>query len=351
MGVDDSLPRAIGSRGRSLDPLNSLAHLPDALPLLALLNVDSLSVLLALTPLADVLATVGPLERAVSVLLVILVAAHVSTPVTPGEGALALHFVVDPLTAVDSPIGPLVLALAVNIILEEVSFVGTLVRPNEFSSAVLHSLLVLAIVLGSVRPLLDPEAMLLVCKPLALVTTAVEVGVYPVAIGLVFSPLAFVYVAFCVHKSAVAIGHAVAPKPIVPGSIWPDLDSSAVFLALSVGLGEPLALVNRSVFEDADWFDVPVPLVDLLDGPVEGLQLIDDVHHDLVVVRRLEYVQLLVLELLDNALPLHLLLVLIRGADLPAWDFAFSACVLICRVATNAHFIVLIIILASIIQI
>lgn len=349
--MSHSLLGAVRCGSRCFDPLNSLAHLPDALPLLALLDVDSFSVLLALAPLADVLAAVGPLESAVSVLLIILVAAHVPTPVTPREGALAFHFVVDPLSAVYSPVGPSVLTLAMNIILEEVAFVCALVRPNEFSSAVLHSLLILAIVLGSIRPLLDSEAMLFVCKPLALVTTTVEVSIHSVAIGLVFCPLAFVYIAFSVDESTIAIGHAIAPKSIVPGSIWPNLDSTTVLLTLSVGLGKPLTLINSSVFEDTDWFDVPVPLVDFLDGPVEGLQLIDDIHDDLVVVRWLEYVQLLELELLNNTLSFDLLLVLVSGAYLTTWYFAFRACVLVGRVAANSHFIVLIIILVSMIQI
>ena len=113
--------------GRRLDPLNSLAHFPDTLPLLAFFDVDTFSMLLSLAPLANILPAIGPLESAVAVLLIILVAADVAPAIAPGEGALALHFVVDPLAAVDTTIGPFVFAFSVNIILKEISFIGTLI--------------------------------------------------------------------------------------------------------------------------------------------------------------------------------------------------------------------------------
>lgn len=269
-------------------------------------------------------------------LLVILIAADVAAAVAPSEGSVALHFVVDPLSIVDAAVSPPVLALTMDVVLAEVAVVSALVRPNELSTTVLHALLVLAIVLGAIRPLFHAESVLLVSVPLAFVPAAVVVGVNSVSIGLVLSPLSFVDIALRVDKPSIPVRHAVAPKPVIPGPIWPYLDSTPIFL-LTSGSGQPLALIDRSVLENANRFDLPLSIVDLLDGPVEGLQLIDDVHHALVVVLRLEDLELLVLELLEHALALQLFLVLARGSWFASWDLALGGGVLICGIATNSH--------------
>ena len=55
----------------TFDPLYSLAHLPDALPLLSFFDIRALPVLLSLYPLANVLATVWPFKGAHAVFLVV----------------------------------------------------------------------------------------------------------------------------------------------------------------------------------------------------------------------------------------------------------------------------------------
>ena len=166
-----------------------------------------------------------------------------------------------------------------------------------------HSLLILAIVLRAIRPLLDAKTVLLVRVPLALVPAAVVVSVNTVSIGLVLRPLSFVDIAFSVNQPAISIGHAVTPKSVISRSIWPYLDSTSIFLLASCG-GQPLSLVNSSILENANWFDFSLTVIDLLDGPVKRLQLIDYIHHALVVVLRLEDLELLVLKLLEHALAL-----------------------------------------------
>lgn len=121
--MSNSLGSSGGWGGLGLDPLDSLAHLPDSFSLLAFLDINSSSVLLALVPLSDVLSAIGPFESAVTVFLVILVVPDVSSAVTPGERAIALHFVVDPLAVIDSAVGPSVFSLAVDVVLEEIAVV------------------------------------------------------------------------------------------------------------------------------------------------------------------------------------------------------------------------------------
>ena len=109
------------------DPLDSLAHLPNALSLFTLFDVNSLPVLFTLAPFTYVFSTIGPFEGSVALFLVILVGAFVSTPIAPSKSALAFHFVVNPLSIVNTTIGPLVLTLSVNVVLEEVSVVRALI--------------------------------------------------------------------------------------------------------------------------------------------------------------------------------------------------------------------------------
>lgn len=137
----------------------------------------------------------------------------------------------------------------------------------------LHALLVLALVLGSVGPLLHSETVLLILEPLAFVPAAVEMRVDTIAIGFVLVPLALVDVSLRMHKSSIAVGHSVSPETIVAGSVWPNLNSAAIFLVL---IHEPLALVHGSVFEDAYRLDFSLfSIRDILDGPVERLQLLN----------------------------------------------------------------------------
>lgn len=260
-------------------------------------------------------------------LLVILIAADVAAAVAPSEGSVALHFVVDPLPIVHAAVCPPILALAMDVVLAEVAIVCALVGPNELAAAVLHALLVLAVVLGAIRPLLHSEPMLLVSVPLSFVPAAVVVGVHAVPVGLVLGPLAFVDIALGVDKPPIPVRHAVAPKPVVPGPIWPYLHSTSILL-LASGSGQPLALIDRSIFENANWFDLALSIIDFLNCPVKGLQLINNVHHALVVVLRLEDLELLVLELLEHALALELLLVLAGGAWFASWYLALGGGVL-----------------------
>lgn len=125
---DDSLLASISCRwGLSFDPLNSLAHLPNTLAFLAFFDVNTFAVLLALTPLSNVLATIWPLEGSVSVLLVILIATYISTAITPSESSLTFHFIVDPLATINSTVSPFIFSLAMNIILEKVTFISALI--------------------------------------------------------------------------------------------------------------------------------------------------------------------------------------------------------------------------------
>ena len=141
-----------------VNPVQSLAHLPDAFAFLALFDVGPSAVLLALVPLADVLATIRPLESSAAVFLVVHVLTNIATPVGPSESARAFHLVVDPLAVVDSAISPDVSAVAVDVVLEELSIVGALVRPNEFTATVLHAFLEFSLVNASVFPFVDSFA-------------------------------------------------------------------------------------------------------------------------------------------------------------------------------------------------
>jgi hypothetical protein len=136
-----------------------------------------------------------------------------------------------------------------------------------------HTLLVLSFVLSSIRPLFDTEAMLLILEPLTLVSAAIEMSINSVSIGFIIAPLSLVHIALGVDESAVSVSHAVSPEAVIPGSIWPNLNSAAILLIL---VSEPLTLVDSSIFEYADGSDFSLfAIIDFLDCPVEWLQLLN----------------------------------------------------------------------------
>ena len=337
----------------AVEPLQPLTLLPDSLALPAVLDVCTAAVLLALLPVADVLTSIRPLEGAMAVFLIVHVLADVLAAIGPGEGACALHLVVDPLAVVDAAVRPDVFANAMDVVLVELAVVRALVRPDKFTAAMLHSVLIIALVLGAIRPLLDAVAMLLVLLPGALVTTTVEVRIHTVAIGLVVGPLTLVHVAFRVHQTSEPIGHAVLPESVVAGAIRPDLHAATVLL---VGADKPLTLIHGAVLEDLDRPDDALfGFVDVIDGPVKRLQLIDDLliklekaqifesyltyQHDGVVVSRIEDLQVLVHEHLKSLVrPIgHPILALTRFTAQVRRQLEIATSVLFGNIATGSH--------------
>ena len=111
------------------DPLRPLALVPHPIPLFAILYVYSATVLLALFPAADVLATVGPFESAFAVFLVVLIAAFVSSAIGPGASSIAMHLILDPLSIINSAISPLIFAASFDIVFGKFTIVGGAVGP------------------------------------------------------------------------------------------------------------------------------------------------------------------------------------------------------------------------------
>lgn len=174
----------------------------------------------------------------------------------------------------------------------------------------LHTLLVLALILGSVWPLLDSETVLLILEPLSLVPTSIEMCVDSIAICFIFSPLALIDISLGMHESAIAISHSVPPEAVIPGSVRPYLHSTAIFLVL---VDEPLALIDCPILKYANRLYFPLfSIRNVLNRPVKRLQLLDYVlhkivaivctYHDyLIIILRLENLQLLILEELKVA--------------------------------------------------
>uniref|UniRef100_A0A7S3FWY4 Uncharacterized protein n=1 Tax=Strombidium rassoulzadegani TaxID=1082188 RepID=A0A7S3FWY4_9SPIT len=242
-----------------------------------------------------------------------------------------------PLALVLLAVGPVVTPRTRYLVLLELAFVIAAVCEGKLALPLLLTVDVVTLVLGAVGPLLHAVAVLFILEPVALVPATVEVRVHAIPVGLVVSPLSLVDVAFGVNQSSIAVGHAVLPEAVVPGAIGPNLDSPAVLLVL---LDEPLSLVDGSILQDADGPDLPLLVViDFLGGPVEGLELLDYVHDDLIIVLWLEYLQLLILEELQVGLGSVLLtLVLIGvGARPSSRDFALGGGVFVSGVAASTH--------------
>jgi len=156
----------------------------------------------------------------------------------------------------------------------------------------LHPLLILSLVLSTVRPLFNTLTVLFVLEPLSFISAAVVMGVNSVPVGLVVSPLSLVDVAFGVHEAAVPVSHPLRPEAVVARPIRPDLDSASILLII-----EPFSLVDGPVLKSGNSSDVSGVAVHVIVGhPVEGLELLYDVHHYRIVVRGLADLEELVYE-------------------------------------------------------
>ena len=97
-------------------PANPIAVVPDAAPLTAILAVNSVPVLFAVSPITLVLLPIGPSVDADSVLAVVFVLALVTSSVLPSVYTAAVHVVVKPVALVDAAIWPLVNAGAADLV-------------------------------------------------------------------------------------------------------------------------------------------------------------------------------------------------------------------------------------------
>ena len=100
--------------------------------------VDTNAILLAILPVAFILATIGPIKLAVAFLLVKYILSYVFATIGPMMLALSMHLVVLPLAIEESAIGPRVATFTVNSVLGQVSLIARTVLPVEFALSSLH---------------------------------------------------------------------------------------------------------------------------------------------------------------------------------------------------------------------
>jgi len=209
--------------------VTTLSLAPDSFTTLTvLLIIRSLAVLLAVLPVADVFAAIGPLEGALAMLFIIEVFSFVFPAVGPSEETSALHLVSVPLARVDTSIAPSVLAIALDVVVDEIASELGCVCPDEDSVAVLLALVVDACVLGTVGPRLSTIPVLFVFEPLAHVRSPIKVSEGTLTIGHVILPIAGVHVQISVEKTAFAASFIVFPVSLVQATIRPLNDTFAL---------------------------------------------------------------------------------------------------------------------------
>ena len=270
-----------------VDPLSPLALLPNTQSHLSIGRcVLAVAMLLAILPVALVLAAIWPEEHPVALLFVIAVLAFVLSAVGPGEHAASVHFVVEPGADEHAAVGPVVLALTLDVVVLEVTVVCASVSPGESALAVLLAMHVDAIVFGTVGPCFNTLSVLLVVMPVTLVLSPVEMAVSSVAVGLVIEPHAVIDIAVSVNEPALAIGLVVAPPALIDRAIRPRLNTLA---HSNVRSSQPLAFILGLVLEDLLCFHFKLALIDgWIHTVVELAEVLTDLYDlDIMVVRHL----------------------------------------------------------------
>ena len=208
--------------------LNFLAFFPHPGSYYALLAESACPVLLAILPLALVVAPIRPCEYSKPVLLVFVVLACVFAAVGPLQLTVPMHLVLVPCSCVLPSIGPAVYALSCDVVGDELSAVVVAIGPHELPVAILVSLLIATDELASVGPVLDTTPVLQIIEPVAAVSTAVRLQQDAESVGLVRTPLSLVNIAATMNQTAVKVRHVVLPVAFVETAIWPDLAPTAL---------------------------------------------------------------------------------------------------------------------------
>jgi hypothetical protein len=216
---------------QSIDPPDFLAHLPLAIPLPPIaLDICAEAVLLALLPVANILAAVGPGHGARAFTLVTNKLALVATPIGPDQSAIAMHLVLLPLPIVVLAIWPVILASPTYLVLLKFAFVVAPLREDELALALLTPMIILSLVLSAIRPLLLAPAMLLIFMPVACVHRTIRMHVGALPVCLIIQPLSLVHVSICMVELSVACGAIFSIVTFILGAIRPLLRPETVSL-------------------------------------------------------------------------------------------------------------------------
>ena len=111
-----------------------------------------MSMLLAVFPTSDILATVGPFKLSLAFLLVLDECALVDPAVRPGERAFSVHQVKFPLAVISSPVIPSIVTFSIDIVFMEFALVYRAVCPYEMADAFFLTIFVVAFKLRAIRP-------------------------------------------------------------------------------------------------------------------------------------------------------------------------------------------------------
>jgi len=111
--------------------------IPSTPHLLVIFIHNSIAMLLAIFPMADLFLAILPKKFAEAMFLVILVITFVYSAIWPCENPLPVYSVMFPRSFKHSAIYPTVLSVAVDIIFSKVACIWTTICPLEFPFAVL----------------------------------------------------------------------------------------------------------------------------------------------------------------------------------------------------------------------
>ena len=102
--------------------------------------------LLTVSPLAGIDATIGPLERSLPLFNIVDEITLILPIVRPDQLPVAVHLIFDPGAEVFAPIRPDVLALAVNLVIQPLTHVHASIAPDVAALTVLVTFTVHAFV-------------------------------------------------------------------------------------------------------------------------------------------------------------------------------------------------------------
>ena len=207
---------------------------------------DSLSVHLSPLPLALVLSTVRPSERAFTVPLVVQIFSFVDTSIGPSVFTASVHVACKPLTLVMTPVKPLVRASALHFIVDPVSGVEGAVWPEICPKAILLTLREVAVEARTISPAFNALSVVKVVFPLSDVPLFSILGLKrPEPVCLVALPVPFVGVPVWTPKLSFSVCLVIEPFSFVLGAIGPVLNSIGALFTLFIDVTRVESLLDH----------------------------------------------------------------------------------------------------------
>lgn len=218
---------------------NQLTLFPDSMFFTSIyINYFTLSRLFSILPISIVRLIIRPKIHPIPFHFISNIATFVLSVIRKSEFAFTFHLILIPITCIHSTICPFISSLTMNLIFVKFSFVLRFIRIDKFPPSMLLSIYIEPFKTRLVWPVFEPFPGLLIILSITNVFGFICKTVLSVAICLTLESITSVNRSVSMDYPSITILNIIFPVSFVICTIFPDLNTSSMFLSIF-----PLTLV------------------------------------------------------------------------------------------------------------